>query len=927
MNLHAKTDELKKVCRSNYWFSRITAEIAYLENLSKIKGGIYDEKLDAACDLLMAKQADNGTVVKADALEIEAMLAELAPAAKEIEVLCASHAHIDMNWMWGYQETVSVTVDTFRTILNLMKEYPTFTFSQSQASVYRIIEQHAPEMIEEIKARIHEGRWEVTASTWVETDKNMPNGESLSRHILYTKRYLSKLFDIDPKSLRLDFEPDTFGHNLSVPEICQNGGVDYYYHCRANDEGYLYNWKSPSGKQLLVFRDRHGYNGVIDHFFFTDCPDIVGKYDFNTVLRLYGVGDHGGGPTRRDVENIMDMNSWPLYPKLTFGTIHGFFGRLEKVRDTLPTLDRELNFVFTGCYTSQSRIKMSNRISEDRIYESEFLSAAANKLADGTKKNGLYEDAWRNILFNHFHDILPGSGIIETREYALGQSQVALANINTNANTAMYDLAAAIDTTMIPFDDDKKTNSEGGGVGFGVAHGMNYNFPQTERGRGKVRAIHLFNSTMYDRAEPVEVTIWDYTGDWGRVEITDVDGNVVAHQIVAGGQHYWGHQFTKILIDAKVPAFGYTTYVLKDREISQAGMLPDITAGSCDVYGDYDMVLENEKIKAVFDSKTMLCKSMIDKATGDVLVSEDRPSCAVRFIKENTRHGMSSWRTGPYMYVENLNESGRVKLIDYSVQALRSVLVYEIPFERSSVKVTAVLHKNSQLIDFTFDVDWHEIGSHATFVPQLNFYMPVAYTADGYKYNIPYSTIDRADIPHDVPANSYMQVKNANGRSLLVVTDTKYGFRGNDNSGAVNLIRGSYEPDPYPEYGKHHIRVGVGSVCGCCARRIAETYVHPVSFTAGTKHEGKLPLTGKLLSVDGSVMTSAVKLAEDSDALLIRVADLSGEDGTVKIATAVPAAKAYLADINETIIAECEIKDGVIEAPIKANSIATILIQ
>ncbi len=110
-------------------------------------------------------------------------------------------------------------------MLQIMKEYPDFKFSQSQASVYRILERFAPEMLEEVKERVTEGRWELTASAWVETDKNMANGESLSRHILYAKNYLSKLFSVDPDSLEVDFDPDTFGHSRNVPEISSEGGV------------------------------------------------------------------------------------------------------------------------------------------------------------------------------------------------------------------------------------------------------------------------------------------------------------------------------------------------------------------------------------------------------------------------------------------------------------------------------------------------------------------------------------------------------------------------------------------------------------------------------------------------------------------------------------------------------------------------------
>ena len=121
--------------------------------------------------------------------------------------------------MWPWHETVAVTLETFRTMLKLLEEYPQFTFSQSQASVYRIVEEFEPEMLEKIKKYVHEGRWEVTASTWVEADKNMPNLESMAHHLLMTKEYLSRLLEIDPATLNLDYEPDTFGHTYLLPLI------------------------------------------------------------------------------------------------------------------------------------------------------------------------------------------------------------------------------------------------------------------------------------------------------------------------------------------------------------------------------------------------------------------------------------------------------------------------------------------------------------------------------------------------------------------------------------------------------------------------------------------------------------------------------------------------------------------------------------
>lgn len=929
MNFFDKLKRLESVCGVNYWSHRIGAEILYLASLSKAADNAYNARIEEALDYLMAKLDDNHSIIRPDAEHAEQMLADLSEAAKAITVYCISHAHIDMNWMWGYQETVSVTVDTFRTVLNLMKEYPDFTYAQSQASTYKIIERHAPEMIEEIKKYVHEGRWELSASTWVETDKNMPNGESLSRHILYTKRYLSKLFDVCPDSLKLDFEPDTFGHNANVPEILQNGGVDYYYHCRGYDGPYdIYRWQSPSGKEIMVHRDPKWYNGDVNIRSFTQIPLFCKKNNIDVYLHVYGVGDHGGGPTRRDIEAIIDTSSFPLYPKIEFGTYGEYFAALEKYRAQLPVVKQELNFVFTGCYTSQSRIKMSNRISEDRLYDSEMLSAAANMLTGAPEKTALYRSAWQNVLFNHFHDILPGSGVIETREYALGLFQEALACANTNANTAMRNIADSIDTSAIAFDESKNNNSEGGGVGFAVSHESGYSFPQAERGRGSVRLVHLFNSTMYDREEAVEVTLWDYNYDLGRVAVTDADGNDVAFQFTVGGAGYWGHSFTKLLIDAYVPAFGYSTFIVKTRGYDSVSAFVSPPDSRQDYIKDEPVILENEYIKATFDPLTMAMTELYDKTTGETPVTPDRPSAIFRFIKENPRFGMSAWRVGPYMNVSVLNSTDySVRVQDYRYEPLRRYLRYEIAFASSKLNVLAMLKKGSKVIEFDVSVDWHEKGSGSSFIPQLNFYVPVGYTAQNYKYDIPFGTIVRGDIPHDVPANSFMQIMSGGQKSVFIVTDSKYGFRGTSDSGAVTLIRGSYDPDPYPELGKHHFRLGVGVCCDGCIREYAARFCHPISFNSGTKHSGTLPLSGRLLTLDGDVMTSAVKNAEDGG-LIVRLSDYKGKDQKVILRLASAPASAALVDITERhATGECEINGNEVSFTVPAHSMVTVLIK
>jgi len=942
MSMYDKLRSLQGVKNQGYWANRMYAQLCYMACLSSVKDGIYDGRIEETLDYVNAAQSKESRITEADVRHAEEMLADLSPAAKAIKVYCIAHAHIDMNWMWGYQETTAVTVDTFRTVLNLMKEYPGFTFAQSQASTYKIIEENAPEMLDEIKQYVHEGRWELTASTWVETDKNMPNGESLSRHILYTKRYLSKLFDVDPDSLRIDFEPDTFGHNANVPEICQNGGVDYYYHCRANDEQPdIYRWRAPSGKELLVYREPHWYNGDIGLNSFEGIPLLCKKNQNDVFLHVYGVGDHGGGPSLNDIERMLDNATFPLYPTIEFGTFAKFFEAIDKNREKYPLIQNELNFVFTGCYSSQSRIKMANRVAEDRSYESEFLSAAAQALTGAPSRTKLYEKAWQKTLFNQFHDILPGSGVIETREYALGLFQETLAAVNTNANTAMRNIADAINTDSIPFEDAKFTTSEGSGVGFGVEQSRGHGFPQTERGRGPVRAVHLFNSTMYDREEAVEVVVWDYKYNLDRACFTDSEGKIVRHQILDKGNGYWGHSYVKFLVDAKVPALGYSTYILKQREVScnSINAFAGTYVGDRRDYieeQDNPYILENSRIKATFDPLTFAMTELVDKTTGDVLVTPDKPSAIFRYILENPKHGMTAWRIGPYKQIHVLNDhyAYNVKLLSHSNGQLRKTLQYQIHFASSSMFVTVQLTGESSILNFRVDVDWHELGNPDR-MPQMNFYLPVAYTAEKYTYDIPFGTIDRGDIPHDVPGNSFMRIGRDKNNAAFIVTDTKYGFRGHNNAGAVTLIHSSFDPDPYPERGRHNINIGVGVCAAEDQKRQATIYSHPVSFNAGVKHNGgTLPMNGSVGKFIGdladTVMVSAVKSGEDGG-MIIRISEFGGKEGKVILQLSDLMSKpesVKLVDITELHeLGDCAVNDREITLDMKPYAMATIRIR
>ncbi|HBM79881.1 MAG TPA: alpha-mannosidase, partial [Clostridiaceae bacterium] len=637
-----------------YWCERIIAEIEYAIRLSKINNNKYDNSIEPAILYLTQQVADEGAITKSAALKAEEMLKPLSSEAKKYKMICAGHSHIDMNWMWPWNETVSVTIDTFRTVLNLMREYPDFKFSQSQASVYAIIEKYNPEMLDEIRRKVKEGRWEVTASTWVENDKNIPNGESLVRQTLYTKRYLSKLLDIKMDDMQLDFEPDTFGHSITVPEVLVNGGVKYYYHCRGYNGKNIYKWTAPSGKYVIAYREPIWYNGQILPYTALYVPEFCNMYNIHTMLKLYGVGDHGGGPTRRDIESIIDMDKWPVFPQIKFGTFLEYFKELEKLKDKLPEVKEELNFIFTGCYTSQSRIKMANRKSENTLNEAEILSSISTLSTGAKYYSKSFEEAWRHVLFGQFHDIIPGSGVLETREHVMGNFQEVMAIANTKRSNAIVNLADNIDTSkLITKEDPAYENiSEGAGAGYGIS---DFKISQYERGRGRTRIFHVFNTAPYERDEAFEIVVWDFKGNREKIIFKDKDGNAMEYQILDYGiNKFWGHEYIRILIKAKVPACGYATYIMTeggDYSKKYAEPFPVRTEAN---YGLTDYTLENNLIRAVFSPYNGSIKSLVDKTTGEEFIDKSRHSGIFRLIQEDSSKGGSAWVIGSYMDIKEI---------------------------------------------------------------------------------------------------------------------------------------------------------------------------------------------------------------------------------------------------------------------------------
>ncbi|MBQ6960185.1 MAG: alpha-mannosidase [Clostridia bacterium] len=896
------------------WAARILSEIHFALEMSHWQGRKCDGPIGEALSVLEDCMDREGALTNSACMEAEDKLLPLQDAAKEYALIYVSHAHIDMNWMWGMQETVAAALSTFRSVLHMMEEYPEFTFMQSQASVYKIVEDFDPGLMPEIKARIAEGRWEVTANAWVETDKNMPSTESLLHHVEVTRRYLEKVWGIDTDKVQVDFSPDTFGHSRFIPEISRFAGIKYYYHCRGTKEDEtLFRYRGPSGAEILTYKEPYWYNSGVCPDNGIGLPQLAAKCQgLKTGLIVYGVGNHGGGPTRRDIERVIEMKDWPVFPAVRFGTLHEFFRIAEALADRFPVIDHELNPIFPGCYTTQSRIKMANRRSETSLSDAAQMCALGHFAARTEYPHARLDTAWQKVLFTHFHDILTGSCVQESREYAMALYADALSATQTALGNALRVISERVDTSAFMTGEDiSQSQAEGAGVGagvwFGIGHSMGRTLshyagvPNPERGAGKTRVYTVFNTAAEDREEAAEITLWDYTGDLGRLEAVDFQGRSLPLQLAPGmPKRYWDHWYASVYVRVAVPALGYAVIAIREKPLDRYPVyqLNDVRVeeemGPC--------VLENEFLRARFDSVTGALVSLMDKETGQEQLAA--PAC---LCVADTEQGTSdAWHIGRYVGIKPVERTVRFRPVKGDV---RSCLEMEQKILSSTVITRVSLDAGAKALQYAWEIDWQEAAGKADTVPVLVFRAPLKEKAGECLCDVPGGFIRRAAAWRDIPCLTFASAQNG-GCALTLAADSKYGYRLAEGVLSCTLINSAGNPDPYPERGLHRITLWlhIGNEKPAALLRRVGALNRPLIALSTKAQPGELPPEMRLMQFRAdSAVLSGVELTEDG-ALRVRAVETGGKEDTVTLTLPFAVQSARLSDMkgNQTGEAKAE---------------------
>jgi alpha-mannosidase len=844
-----------------------------------------ESKLDAAVKAIDFSALDRGDQAGFDQSlsTAQTKLTALKPWLQQFTIHAVGNSHIDMAWLWPWTETVEVVRNTFQSVLDLMREYPDFKFTMSSARTYEWIEEKYPAMFKEIQQRVREGRWEVIGGMWVEPDLNMPDGESLTRQILVGKRYFQSRFGVDVK---IGWNPDSFGYNWQLPQIYKKSGMDYFVtqkllwaHEFTTFPYKVFWWQAPDGSRLLTYFPRDYAASIEGPGMSKDlsvwAPAIYGPKltDTPEMLHLYGVGDHGGGPTREMLDNATELTApATVYPKLEFGTATGFFDELGKKLPTMnvPTWNGELYFQYhRGVFTTQAETKQRIRRSEEVMLNAEKFASLA--MLDGRfYPQEEMNRAWKRLLFDNFHDIMPGSGIgVNYLDARRNMADVQLFG-NGVIEDSLKELAAHVNT---------------GG----------------ESAKGEGVPVLVFNSLAWSRTEVVEVEA-QLPAPAKQIAVVDASGKAVKSQLL--GIDSATHR-ARFLLHANTPSLGYTTYFVRGvpnsaPDLSTLRATPD--------------TLENEFIRVKIDSRTGCMTSLFDKrndqealapAETDTGGPKDKVCGNLLQTFADKPKRWDAWNIDADFEDKHwdLDLADEVKLIEDG--PLRAVIRIKRHFQNSTFIQDVTLYPSSPRVDVNMQAEWHE--KHIL----LKVAFPVSARSDKATYEIPYGTVERPTTRNtpaekaqfEVPAMRWADISDdKHGVSLL--NNCKYGYDAKGNVLRLSLLRSPEWPDPHADEGHHEFTYSLYPHAGTWREALTERQGYELNYKLlamqTEKHEGTLPPEHAFVVVKSdNVILTAMKKAEDDDSVILRFYEWAGRETDVNIQLPPGAESAQDADLME----------------------------
>ena len=751
-------------------------------------------------------------------------------------------AHIDPVWLWPWSEGIAVVLSTFRSALDRMNETPDFSFTASSAQFYQWVAENDPGMLAEIKKRIAEGRWNIVGGWWVEPDVNIPGGEAMVRQGLYGQLTFQRLLGSRAK---VAFNPDSFGHSGTLPQIFKLMGMENYIFMRPGIKektipADLFWWEGLDGTRILTYRIPISYNdnGSVRNRV-EQTLALLKDEPMKSFMAFYGAGDHGGGATKENIRSIEELKTEKGAPVIFYSTPEKYFREIRENKSlNLPVVKDDLQHHSVGCYTAESEIKKGNRNSEAALVTAEKITAIGSIAWGSGYPKAEFTSAWQRVLFLQFHDSLAGTSLPEHSQSAREGFGYAL----DTAHKATYIAVQKLEW-KVPAEDPSS------------------------------QYLLIFNPHAWEVSGNIEYDFnWGNTSKPSRVE--DSQGNSLPHQWAPGTTEAGGRK--KLVANTVIPPFGY-----RQIRIMAGEPLTIKSAASAE-----NNVLENEFLKVHISPSGTL--GIFDKKNGKELFTGGETGCRAVIINDPS----DTWSHDIKTYADEIGSFGNATMKIMENGPLRAIIRITTTYGASTLTCDWTLYSGSRQLEAKVMLDWHE------HLKMLKFSFPVDVEEPAATYETSYGHIVRATNGYEDPGQRWIDLsgnRNGNIYGLTVINDAKYGYSVLGNDMRVSIARSAVYAHHNPrvldmnaehrwmDQGIQTFRILLVPHDDTWKKnnvvRIAEEFIAPPVAIYQGIHGGSMPKSGSFLTVDKqNVIVSAIKMAENGQDLIIRCVETNSEE-------------------------------------------------
>ncbi len=774
---------------------------------------------------------------------------------RKLKVHVVGNSHIDVVWFWRFfPETVydCCQLTYTRATDNLMLR-PEYTFAHSQAVLYEATEKYFPQLFAKIRKYIAEGRWEIVGGMYVEAEGGGPSGESFVRQFLYGKRYFKSKFGVDVK---VGWLVDNWTHPWQLPQIMKKSGIDYYVFMRGAPGQHLFWWQSPDGSRVLTchlvtyshslmtrpFPDWDSFAREIEH-----------RYGVRDCMVVIGSGDHGGGPTFTEIENLAQLER-ESSSQMFFNTPTKYFEVLLPQSGNLPIINYELGYEAVGCLTGLAEIKKENRRAENLLIDAEKFSVIANLITDQTYPKERLGEAWKKVLFNQFHDCIGGCVSPTAAEEALKSYDEVQAVARDVLTSALHAISSKVDC------------------------------PDS--------SLLVFNSLSWERDDLVEAEIVVPLAK--KIRILDEHNFEVQTQVINEKFDGEKRRVKLIFVAEKVPSLGYRSYSIALGEESKRSANIHVTENE----------MENDYFKVRISPLTGNPESIYDKRSGRELLRgsgvtfeafEDMGESEGFLVRGSRAREQKISLLGKPWRIES---EPKIEVLEEG--PVRAVVRVTKRYQSSTFIQDIIIYSKLDRIDFNLTIDWHDIHRLIKAVFPLNIEKGTL-TSDS-----PYGAIVRPQTGEERLTIQWVDISNEE-HGIAVLNDSRYGYDALDNTIRLTLLRSPTEPMYSTEEGIHTLRY---SLYPHKSKAMIDVVRRAFEFNNGLMsvnreaHKGMLPRTSQLigLSPDNLVLTT-LKKAEDDDKVIARFYEIDGKQCTATVTLPKDILTVHAANLMEEEIA------------------------